>query len=298
MCKLTPKKYNEYKEDMEELYSLFEKHNSNSSFRVTCLGIYNSGKSSLLNALSESYDNSYFKVADIRETKEIKAIDIDGFCYVDTPGLNATESDDKTTYEAAKESDINLFVHNINTGDFNQPEREFLEPCALNWGDNERFLQSTIFVLSRQDEVDDEERQIQIVKEKIQEQIKSIFGATTQPYIISVSAKTYCRGKEKGSSQLIEKSNIPELQELILSMKEEIAKIRGQRIEKKHRTICEKIERRIQALQKERQKIIKEKETMQRKMDEHIRLINETLQTFNERNFADVYQMYNWIFRN
>lgn len=40
---------------------------------VVCIGAYNHGKSSLLNALTKSYDNTLFKVADKRETTQNKS---------------------------------------------------------------------------------------------------------------------------------------------------------------------------------------------------------------------------------
>lgn len=49
------------------------------SFRVTCAGVYNSGKSSLLNALT---DSEHFQVGDVPTTAAIDELTVGGLTYV------------------------------------------------------------------------------------------------------------------------------------------------------------------------------------------------------------------------
>jgi len=177
----------------------------NSVTTVTCMGLYNHGKSSLLNVLVDDYEEKTFKVADVRETAKNKKIQIGNVIYVDTPGLNAKEHDDKKVMDVAKESDINIFVHNVNTGEFVAKEVEFLNMIKNHWKNPNEFIERTIFVLSRIDEVSSQE-DIKKTIDKMKQQIKEIFGVYS--IIAAISSKDYIEGVKNNENELIELSNI------------------------------------------------------------------------------------------
>ena len=54
-------------EEIEEIGKLSQ-NASDQEIRVTCIGLYNGGKSSLLNVLIGDFEEITFKVADVRET--------------------------------------------------------------------------------------------------------------------------------------------------------------------------------------------------------------------------------------
>ena len=58
----------------DELKSIkvLEKAIKGSSVVVTCMGLYNHGKSTLLNTLVKDFEHQTFKTADVRETSKIK----------------------------------------------------------------------------------------------------------------------------------------------------------------------------------------------------------------------------------
>lgn len=195
------------KEDIETISTL-KSAVENNEIIVTCMGLYNHGKSSLLNVLIGDFEEKTFKVADVRETSKNKKIKIDNITYVDTPGLNAKKHDDKRVMDAVKESDINIFVHNVNTGEFVAKEIEFLHMIKNHWKNPQEFIQRTIFVLSRIDEAQSEE-DVDNTIIRMKQQIKEIFDVDS--LFIPVSSKDYIEGIQEEEDELIELSNISKL---------------------------------------------------------------------------------------
>ena len=73
-------------------HNLFEEYNDflhhveklQKDITVSAMGLYNSGKSSLLNALTNAFDEPNFSVADAVETKENKSIQFENMIFLDT----------------------------------------------------------------------------------------------------------------------------------------------------------------------------------------------------------------------
>lgn len=192
---------------------------SNSLINVTCMGLYNHGKSSLLNVLIKDFEEKTFKTADVRETRSNKSFYFKGINYIDTPGLNAREHDDKRVLDAAIESDINIFLHTITTGEFVEKEIEFLNKIKNNWQNPKEFVERTIFVLSRVDKANNQEDILNTIQ-KMQLQIKEIFNS--EALIIPVSAMRYKKGNIERKNILIKKSNVELLENSIIELKEKL----------------------------------------------------------------------------
>ena len=227
-------------EDIRNIETL-KKSISNQLISITCMGLYNHGKSSLLNALIKDFDEKTFKTADIRETTENKSFEYRNINYIDTPGLNADEYDDKRVFDAVKESDINLFVHRITTGEFVEKEIEFLNKIKDNWGNPLDFINRTIFVLSMVDEVNDD-NDIDLAINKMNNQINEIFQ--TKPLIIPISVTRYKKGNIENKNILIKKSNLGLLEdiinELIEKFKPSILETRKKRLEDSYDQLIKK----------------------------------------------------------
>jgi len=186
---------------------------------VTCMGLYNHGKSSLLNALIKDFEGKTFKTADTRETTTNKQIKYDNLTFVDTPGLNAQKHDDKRVMDAVKQSDINIFVHNVNTGEFVESEVRFFHNIKNHWKNPTEFIERTIFVLSRIDEAESDE----VVKDtaiRMRQQIKEIFGVDGS--IVPISSKDYVDGMIEDEDELIEISNIAILEDMIKQLQNQL----------------------------------------------------------------------------
>ncbi len=121
------------KQDIESL-KVLKKAMEESEITITCIGLYNHGKSTLLNVLIKDFEFKTFKTADVRETTVNKTVVHKNIKYVDTPGLNAKAEDDKKVMEAIQSSDIILFVHTITTGELNKEEVEFLKKIHAEIG--------------------------------------------------------------------------------------------------------------------------------------------------------------------
>ena len=106
-------------ENCEQLDRLIDRHQelqrraAHSVPHVICTGIYNAGKSTLLNALTGT---DYFPTGDIPTTKELSTLTLEDCVYIDTPGLNAQEEDDQVAQAALQDADIILFVSNMQNG--------------------------------------------------------------------------------------------------------------------------------------------------------------------------------------
>ncbi len=193
----------------------------NGGCKIAALGLYNHGKSTLLNQLTGDYKCETFKVADKRETTVEKHVQSGGVEYVDTPGLNADDYDTKTALKAINASDLYLFVHNAKTGELSKPEVDFLKEVSKNL-DAKEFLKACIFVLTKASQVTDKE--VEGEKKRIVEQLRSkaIFGVDVPINIISVDSVSYAKGKLENKQLLAKKGNIDALKEMINLVVEEV----------------------------------------------------------------------------
>jgi len=215
-------------------------HNDNVT--VTCMGLYNHGKSTLLNALIKDFDNQTFKTADVRETSKNKSIKYGNITFVDTPGLNAEKHDDKRVMDAIKESDINLFVHTVTTGEFAGKEMEFLQSVKKHWKNPQEFIERTVFVVSRVDKANSETDILNTIK-KMKQQILEIFNV--KAIIIPISAIRYIKGKKENKNLMVKKSNIEALENLIGEFSNKLISsirvTRRNRLTNKYNTLISKI---------------------------------------------------------
>jgi len=201
----------------KKLLSLKEMLTSLESFKpkIACTGLLNAGKSTLLNSLIGDMTNTVFATADIRETTDHQSYSINNLTYIDTPGLDANSEDTQKVYDVISSADIVLFVHNIKTGELDPSEVEFLINLQKKFKNSKSFLRTSIFVLTRKDELpeDREDIEIQEVTNKIKKQLSEIFNESAN--IISVSALVYQEAIKNNENLFLQYSNLSTLKKAI-----------------------------------------------------------------------------------
>jgi len=249
---------------------------------VTCVGLYNHGKSTLLNALIKDFEHKTFKTADVRETYVSKVVEYNNIRFVDTPGLNAKEYDDKLVMKAIGESDINLFVHTVTTGEFTEKEIDFLNKIKKHWKNPQEFIERTIFVVSRIDKANNKQ-DIDKTVEKITTQILKFFDS--KPIVIPVSAMRYTKGQIEKKNILIKKSNFEMLEEKITKFQEQaiepIKRTKKDRLENYYSELLQKLSSKLEVKKLELNKLRNEKMEIDKNLNKDIDKIESTLNNIN-----------------
>ncbi len=170
---------------------------------VAVLGKYNHGKSTLLNAL---VGRPHFATADVRQTREVAALQSDGVEWLDTPGLDADVDgeDDRQAMDAAhRRADMRLLVHALDMGELDHSELQLARALMREQQETGR---PTLVVLTRWLSVEASQRQA--VVETIQQQIP-------EAQIVSVAALCHLDGLDAGNEVLLQSSNIDALRTAI-----------------------------------------------------------------------------------
>lgn len=100
----------------QELVSFVARRASDATPVVMVFGIYNAGKSTLLNALM---GEERAAVADRPETSVVTSYEWNGFKLLDTPGIDAPAEHERVSREQLSESDVVLFILSTN-GSFDE----------------------------------------------------------------------------------------------------------------------------------------------------------------------------------
>ena len=124
---------------------------------VAVWGLMNAGKSYLLNMLTQHLENEYFKTNDFRETAEIKTAQFGNITYLDTPGLDASNTDDLEALRGVARADVVLFVHQPQ-GELEKIEIDFLQQLKNSFGDHAE--KNIILVISKVDKATPENIQL------------------------------------------------------------------------------------------------------------------------------------------
>jgi len=194
----------------------FQKHIEDKleSFEPTLMvyGTYNAGKSTLLNALFGKEEMA--KTGDSPETAEVHEYKYNGYTIYDTPGINAPIEHEEVTSEHLKKCEIILFVLS-NDGSL---EEEYVYRKISEIVKSNKPL---LIVLNNKkgNEPDSKETIQEIDKVNInlskigdKEDIKNIEEKVS---LVMVDALTALEGKIENEQELIEESNILQLETTI-----------------------------------------------------------------------------------
>ncbi|MBF7041910.1 50S ribosome-binding GTPase [Campylobacter volucris] len=174
--------------------------------KMMVYGVYNSGKSTLINAL---VGKEVAKTSDAPETKQVQSYKYNDFEIFDTPGVNAPEEDQKIADDYYKQCELILFVmSNENV------EQTFLYEKIKRIIDDKK---SAIIILNKKQNVSDEDdiklrgaiylnlEKFGFSKEDAKEKIS----------VYSVNALSAFKGKSENKNLLYENSGFYELENKI-----------------------------------------------------------------------------------
>jgi tRNA U34 5-carboxymethylaminomethyl modifying GTPase MnmE/TrmE len=179
--------------------------------RIVVCGKLKAGKSSLLNMLTDHFDDDPpFKIDVVRATKEEQILEYDGVCYVDTPGLDALDEDAETAEQSFLKADCFIFVHALN-GELDRPEVEILNRLRR---ERPKTIKNMLVVLTHADGDLDDAEKLNRLRGKIEEQIADILG--TRMSVTTVSNTRYAKGMRENKRTLVKTSGIRDLQQHIV----------------------------------------------------------------------------------
>jgi ribosome biogenesis GTPase A len=214
-------------ENGQGLARVLEKHrvkvaSPGSEPRVILYGGYNSGKSTLLNALMRE---EKAEVGDVPTTHKITSYHWHGYEMIDSPGIGAPEQDEKVSNEKLDDCHAIVFVLSQNYLD-NKETYERMQyvikkkkKLLITWNDKEGFDPS----LPKGQEA------IQEIKEKILKNLSKVTGIENEKIVhfykvVFVNGQEALEGRIRNETSLEQSSNIEELETEILK---QIKQVKG-----------------------------------------------------------------------
>ena len=243
---------NNYEDKLNQIISDSDK------FYLVNAGRMNHGKSSLLNSLTGQVED-VFEVQDKRTTVKNKIYQYNKNIYfIDTPGLNANDSDDQEAIKAYKKANLILFVHNLSVGDIRKEEVKDIKTIISCFNSIDNLANKFVLVLTGKDAIQSKD-DLNNIKSKVLLDIKNETGLSGFK-VFTVSNTTYKNGLKNKKNKLIEHSGIKLLHEyidsFIMSSNSEIQDRICERIDLE----TERITRKLELLKDERTKNLKKQE--------------------------------------
>lgn len=198
----------EVQEQVQKLTALAHEKLDEIKPQIMVYGIYNAGKSSIINELMRE-DRA--EVDDRPMTDRVDYYPWNGYEIADTPGVGAPMAHEEVTQEHLKKADVVLFV--MSTTGANERLQNYERMKAI--ADAGKKI---IIVLNDKDGNlgADNDRVIPAIMQKVQDNMRSVGLEAAQYTIVPVNAKRAHKGRTENKSALYEKSNIAELEKNIL----------------------------------------------------------------------------------
>ena len=177
---------------------------------IMVYGIYNAGKSSILNELIGA-DKA--KVEDVPTTDSVDYYDWQGYKIADTPGIFAPIEHEEVTEAHLKKADIVLFVMST-TGSNEKAENYQRMKSIADAG------KKIIIVLNdKNGDLGKNDDVIQTIKQKVDINMRQVgIDNVDEKYcIVTVNAARARKGRTENKPTLVAKSGLAELQDVILS---------------------------------------------------------------------------------
>lgn len=196
---------------MADIEKLYKEKIENTKPQIMFFGLYNAGKSSLLNELLR---DDVAKVADVPTTDHVDYYNWRGYTIADTPGVGAPIEHEEVTNEAIRKADVVLFIM-TNAGSFEKKENYVRMKDIVDAGGK------VIIVINDKSDFLPQERyeEMMQVQQKIYDNMMAldIDNVKERFTILFVNAKLAHKGRMANKHLLWEKSQIAELESYILS---------------------------------------------------------------------------------
>ena len=179
------------------------------SARIMVYGVYNAGKSTLLNALIGA---EQAPMGDIPKTDAIAPYAWQGYTLLDSPGIDAPIAHEQITQTSLDRCDVVLFV--ISTGGSAAEARTWQDIVRLAGGGRRLML----VVNDRQGIMQDEKQLLELV-DGMRTRMQLAAAEARQPHILQnipirfVNARSALKGRLEGKKALIKASGILELEQ-------------------------------------------------------------------------------------
>ena len=195
-------------EKFDELKGLLEQKSGETRIKVLLYGPYNSGKTTLINALA---GEELFKVGPIPETMELQPVVFGGYEIVDSPGFNApTPKAEELSIKCARwDADLVIMVSSIS---YLQDERLWKECEELLSRGKDVFIVGNIKEEINEKEIEDVRNNVAAKILRIQTKIKENPGKIYGPYFVNALSAFNARTSRPKKEYLEIKSNIHGLQ--------------------------------------------------------------------------------------
>lgn len=222
--------------------------------KLMVYGIYNAGKSTLINAL---LGGEFAPVGDIPTTKAVNSYNWREYTIYDTPGINAPERDEEVSKEQLEKSDVILFVMDT-AGDFSLAKnyRELAEIA--------RSKKRLLIVLNDKDDMMLFPEEVHKIESRIYEDFASLVDGVTPEALaqkfrlVTVNAQRALKARMRADlpdekrAALVRASNIEVLEAAIV---EEYGRASGKTILAQLATMfgteLDRLTRRLEDLQKD-----------------------------------------------
>ena len=196
---------------MADIEKLYKERIEETKPQIMFFGIYNAGKSSLLNELLR---DDVAKVADVPTTDHVDYYNWRGYIIADTPGVGAPIEHEEVTNEAIRKADVVLFVM-TNAGSFEKKENYVRMKDIID------ARKKVIIVINDKSDFLPQERyeEMMQVQQKIYDNMMAlgIDHVKERFTILFVNAKLAHKGRIANKHLLWERSQIAELESYILS---------------------------------------------------------------------------------
>lgn len=203
-----------YPEDSAELGKTFAEFNETKIRKVEpeimIYGIYNAGKSSILNEL---IGEDRAAVQDKPTTDVVTYYDWQGYKIADTPGVFAPIAHEEVTQAHLKKADIVLFV--MSTTGSNEKAENYTRMKAIA----DAGKKIIIVLNDKNGDLGHNDENIQMIKRKVAVNMKQVgIEDVDEKYcIVTVNAERAHQGRVEEEPYFIEQSGLDELKDVILS---------------------------------------------------------------------------------